>query len=74
MLAVFTEKYHLAGPDTRAFYEGFLEFVETWNRWLAGSLPGEVVEKLGHDEERVKPFYEHLESKMQQLQNEIAQG
>lgn len=74
MLALFTQRYHLAGPETRAFYHQFAEFVEIWNRWLSGSLPGEVVEKLGHDEEKVKPFYEHLESKMQQLQDEIAHG
>lgn len=74
MLTLFTDRYHLAAPDTRAFYQEFLEFVEIWNRWLADSLPAEVLEKLGHTEEKVKPFYEHLESKMQQLQDEIARG
>lgn len=74
MLALFTDRYHLAEPDTRTFYQEFLEFVEIWNRWLADSLPTEVLEKLEHTEEKVKPFYEHLESKMQQLQDEIARG
>ena len=46
MLALFTDKYHLAAPDTRVFYQEFLEFVELWNRWLADSLPAEVLEKL----------------------------
>lgn len=71
MLTLFTDRYHLAEPDTRAFYQEFLEFVEIWNRWLAGSLPATVVEKLGHEEEKVKPLYEHLESKMQLLLDEI---
>lgn len=74
MLALFTEKYHLAAPETRAFYQEFLEFVELWNRWLAESLPGAVMEKLDHREGKVQPFYEQLEFRMQQLQNEIAQG
>lgn len=74
MLALFTEKYQLASAETRAFYQGFLEFVEIWNRSLVDALPGKVVEKLGHSEEKVRPFYEHLELKMQQLQDEIAHG
>jgi hypothetical protein len=74
MLTLFTDRYHLAAPDTRAFYEVFLEFVEVWNRWLAESLPPEVLRKLGHSEDTVKPFYEHLELTMQQLQDEIAAG
>ncbi len=74
MLTLFTDRYHLAAPDTRAFYQEFLEFVEIWNRWLADSLPREVLEKLGHTENKVKPFYDHLESKMQQLQDELARG
>ena len=43
MLTLFTERYHLAATDTRAFYQSFLEFVEIWNRWLAESLPAEVL-------------------------------
>ncbi|MBK5260320.1 MAG: hypothetical protein JJE51_12055 [Thermoanaerobaculia bacterium] len=71
MLKIFTERYHLAEPETRDFYSEFLEFVEIWNRSLADALPGEVVEKLGHSEDRVKPFYDHLESRVTTLQQEI---
>jgi hypothetical protein len=46
MLKLFTEKYHLAAPETRAFYQEFLDFVEIWNRWLAEALPVDVWEKL----------------------------
>jgi hypothetical protein len=72
MLKLFTDRYHLAQPETRDFYAQFLEFVEIWNRSLAGALPGEVLEKLGHDESRVTPFYEHLETQVGELQDEIA--
>ena len=74
MLKIFTERYHLAAKETRVFYAEFLEFVEIWNRYLAESLPPEVLRKLEHGEEKILLFYEHLESKMQQLQNEISRG
>lgn len=72
MLDLFTEKYWLADEDTRAFYDDFLEFVEIWERFLVGALPGEVIKKLGHGEEDLVPFYEHVERKLSALQEEIA--
>ncbi len=74
MLTMFTERYHLADADTRAFYSLFLEFVEIWNMSLAKAISGEAIRKLGHSEERVKPFYEHLEQRMQQLQDQLVRG
>lgn len=71
MLALFTDKYHLADSDTRAFYSTFFEYVEIWNMWLQDALMPHVPKQLGHSEENVKPFYEHLEAKMQQLQDKI---
>lgn len=71
MLDVFTEKYWLADQDTRAHYERFLEFVEIWDRFLADALPGEVVTKLGHAEEKLHVFYDHLERKLSALQAEV---
>jgi hypothetical protein len=71
---LFTERYFLAATETRAFYQLFLEFVEIWDRSLADSLPREVHEKLDHREENLHAFYEHLESKMEELQGEIARG
>jgi hypothetical protein len=62
MLAHFTEHYHLADAETPNYYEGFLEFVELWNRWLVDSIPGEVIQRLGHTEEKIKRFYDHLEA------------
>lgn len=73
MLRLFTDRYHLAEPATRAFYAEFLEFVEIWNRSLAESLPGKVITKLGHDEEKVRPFYGHLEAKVSELQRKLVE-
>jgi len=71
ILDLFTEKYWLADEDTRAYYQGFLEFVEIWERYLARALPGDVIQKLGHSEENVLPFYEHVERKLSALQEEV---
>jgi hypothetical protein len=71
VLDLFTDKYWLADEDTRAYYQDFLEFVEIWERHLAGALPGDVIRKLGHTEENVLPLYEHVERKLSALQDEI---
>lgn len=71
MLDIFTEKYWLADSDTRVYYQDFLEFVEIWERYLAEALPGDVILKLEHTEETLKPFYQHIESKLTALQNEF---
>jgi hypothetical protein len=71
MLDVFTEKYWLADLDTRTHYQSFLEFVELWERFLADSIPVEVITKLGHAEKNVHGFYEHLESRITALQAEV---
>jgi hypothetical protein len=71
MLAIFTDRYHLAEPATRAYYSSFLEFVEIWNRFMAESLPTDVLERLKHSEDAVKPFYEHLENKVTEFQTEL---
>ena len=73
MLELFTSQYHLADAETRTHYQEFLEFVEIWNRAQEDSLPTEVLIKLKHDEDKVKPFYQHLLARMQELQDEIAQ-
>ena len=73
MLGLFTDRYHLADADTRAFYPAFVEFVEIWNMSLAQSLTRGALKQLDHREENVKPLYEHIEAKMQHLQEEISQ-
>ena len=41
---------------------------------LAESLSYGALKQLNHGEENVKPFYGHIETKRQQLQEEIARG
>ena len=68
------ENLWLADPDTREHYQHLLEFVELWDRWLAKSIPAEVIERLEHSEENLKPFYEHLKGRHDLLRTKIEQG
>lgn len=71
MLDLFTEKYWLADEGTRAYYQEFLEFVEIWERYLAETLPTDVLLKIEHSEEKVFPFYERVEQILSELHEEI---
>lgn len=74
MAKLFRENYWLADPDTRSYYQQLIEFVELWDRWIAKSIPGEVIERLGHSEDKLKAFYEHLQQKHDSLRKKIEDG
>jgi hypothetical protein len=74
MAKLFRENLWLADPDTREHYQQLIEFVELWDRWLANSIPAEVIERLGHSEENLKPFYKHLQERHDDLRTKIKQG
>jgi hypothetical protein len=67
----FSSHMWLAEPSTMAFYVQLVEYVEVWNRFLQKSLPQEVIRKIGHTEEKLKPFYEDLEKQIKELQLEL---
>ena len=71
MVELFRMNYWLAEPDTRAFFPELVEFVELWNRSEKKSLPVEVVERLGHGEEKLHEFYEHLQKKHDELREKV---
>src|ERR1035438_2432724 len=68
MMDLFTSKTHLAEPSTRQHFGALVEFVELWERCLRGALPGEVVRRIGPDEENLSAFYADLESNSARLQ------
>lgn len=72
MLSVFRDKYWLAEPDTSKYFNDFSEFVEIWERSLQRALPREVIIKLDHSEEKLKPFYDELELRLQVLRNQLS--
>ena len=74
MAKLFRDNYWLAHPETRAHYQELIEFVELWERWLAKSIPAEVIQRLEHTEDRLKPFYAHLEKKYDLLRSSIESG
>jgi hypothetical protein len=74
ILALFRENYWLAEPETRSFYAEVVEFVEIWNRWVQKALPVEVFKRLQHTEERLAPFYEHIENKHDAIRAKLKAG
>lgn len=74
MAKLFRKNLWLADPDTREHYQHLIEFIELWDRWLAKSIPAEVIERLGHSEDNLKPFYDHLRQRHDGLRAKIEQG
>lgn len=71
MVKLFRANYWLAEADTRAFFPQLVEFVELWNRSEKKSLPGEVVQRLDHREEKLDDFYAHLQQKHDELREKV---
>jgi len=74
MLRLFVEKMYLAEVSTIVHLEELIGFVEIWDRWLAKSLPSEVVKRLGHSEERLFPFYRDVATHFASLQEEVKES
>ena len=72
MVDIFSSNMWLAEPSTLQHFGALVEFVEIWNRWTSGSLPPEVVQEIGHSEEKLKPLYADLSAQMQSLRNKLA--
>jgi len=74
MALVFRDNLGLAEPETRAYFESVLEYVEIWERYLTGEFPPEVIKELGHSEARLAPFYAHLELQHARLRAALVSG
>lgn len=74
MVEMFRDHLWLAEQSTRKHFGTLVAFVDIWERWLSGALPAEVVEKLGHDEEALEPFYLDLEVHHDRLRSAVSQG
>ncbi len=74
MVEVFRDNLWLADEETKVYYGELVEFIEIWNRSLAKSLPREVLQRIGHSEEKLFPFYEHLQDKHDELRGKLASG
>jgi hypothetical protein len=74
MVELFRESYWLAEPETRAYYGVLVEFVEVWNRWIDKALPVEVLKRLEHSEDKLAPFYEHIERTHDAIRQQLKNG
>lgn len=72
MVSMFREKMHLAYPDTAEHFGKLVEFVAIWKRHLDGSLPPEALPHLDHTEENLRPLYESLQRRHDELVEKIA--
>src|SRR5712691_2577841 len=74
MLALFRDNLWLAEEETRKHYSTLIEFVDVWDRWLEKSLPAEIIDRIEHGEDKLHPFYEHLQQQHDKLRALIARG
>lgn len=74
MVELFREYYWLAEPETRDFYGDLVEFVEVWNRWIEKALPVEVLKRLEHGEDKLAPFYKHIEQTHNAIRQKLKDG
>lgn len=74
MVGLFRDNLWLAEHETKDYFGLLFEFVELWERWLADTIPPEVMRSLEHSEESLLPFYEHLEHKHAELRAKLERG
>lgn len=72
MLDHFTNNLWLAEQSTQAFYPDFCEFVEIWNRFIAGAMPRAVIDHLEHSEAKLTPFYKDLNETFERLRASLS--
>ena len=71
MLEHVTGHMWLGEPSTLEHLGTLVEFVEIWNRFLAKTLPHEVLESIDHSEKELYPFYEDLKTQTKRLRQEL---
>jgi hypothetical protein len=71
MIDVFRNKMWLAEPETRKYFQSLIEFVDIWDKILADKLPASLAPAIGHTEQNLHPFYQHLEEVHDRIRSEI---
>lgn len=74
MIDIFKKYMYLAEPSTVEHFPKLITFVDIWDRFLAETLPGEVVTALGHSEETLYPLYEDLQEQHDILRSKLSNG
>jgi hypothetical protein len=74
MLQTLRDNFYLAEESTRQYLPTLIEYLEVWRRHQKESIPGEVIQKLGHGEAQLHPFYAHIEATFDRLRATLASG
>jgi hypothetical protein len=69
MLTTFREKIWLAEPDTRNYFTDFIEFIDVWERTLRDTISPDTVTAIGHNENNLDGFYQHIKSTHDRLRH-----
>jgi hypothetical protein len=72
MVDTFRSKMWLAEPETREYLGQLIEFVDVWDKILAGKLPRSIAPDINHTEANLKPFYAHLETVHDRPRREVS--
>ncbi|MBM9512414.1 hypothetical protein [Desulfogranum marinum] len=74
MLEIIQNNMWLAEKSTLKHFPKLIEFVDLWDRFLKDTLPGEVVQALGHSEKSLHPLYEDLQQRHDELRAKLSEG
>ena len=72
MIDVFRDRMWLAEPETRKYFKTLIEFVDVWYKILADKLPHSIAPAIGHTEQNLQPFYQHIEDVHDRIRLEIS--
>jgi hypothetical protein len=71
MIKVFRDKMWLAEPETREHFKNLIEFVDVWDEILGDKLPSSVAPAIGHTEQNLPRFYDHIEKMHERLRSKL---
>lgn len=72
MIQIIRDNMWLAEKSTLQHFPALIEYVDIWNRFMANTIPGEVVNALGHSEESLFPFYDDIQKNHDKIRAQLA--
>jgi hypothetical protein len=72
MIQIIRDNMWLAEKSTLQYLPALIEYVDIWDRFMADTLPGEVVNALGHSEETLYPFYDDIQKNHDRIRDQLA--
>ncbi len=71
MVQIFLNNYWLAEEETKKYLPVLIKFVETWERYLSGMHPMEVIQQIQVKEEALMPFYAQINETHKKLREKL---